>query len=75
MKKEDNPCYGCEKPKRHEGCHSTCDERKVYKEKLDAEKAVIKEGKRKTNDLFIAKVDGIRRMKHRRGSGHVDRKK
>jgi hypothetical protein len=72
MRKEDNPCYGCEKPKRHEGCHDTCTERLEYKKRYDAEKAFINDGKRKNNDLFCAKIDGIKRMQNKRSNWHTD---
>lgn len=30
-----NPCKGCVAPKRHIGCHSTCKERKEWREWYD----------------------------------------
>lgn len=33
------PCHGCEKPKRHYGCHSTCPD----KRKWDADRNGVKE--------------------------------
>jgi hypothetical protein len=30
-----NPCYGCVAPKRHIGCHGTCQEHKDWKAEWD----------------------------------------
>ena len=52
---KDNPCYNCVAPKRHIGCHSTCEERYKYIAKKIAEKNVIRKAKameRYENDKY-----------------------
>ena len=41
MRKEDNPCYGCQK--RTVGCHTKCDAYHKYVADREAEKAAKKE--------------------------------
>lgn len=48
-------CFGCEAPKRHSGCHSTCDD---YKREAELRKQFREENLRlrKENEYFFRKA-------------------
>ena len=51
-----NCCYGCEAPKRHAGCHDTCEEYLAEKNKLEEYKELERAGRQKRDTWhFIPK--------------------
>lgn len=47
-------CKNCKPPKRHPGCHDTCEEYQVYRAELDTKNETIR--KKKTADAEIVGV-------------------
>lgn len=60
-------CKDCVPPKRHVGCHSTCETYLEAKRKYDEEMKVIRERKRLESDIVSTQVQSYyRRMKRKR---------
>lgn len=64
MKREENPCYGCVKPKRYLGCHDECPDRKEYIDKLEEEKAKIRKEKEVAQEFNTYREFAHHRLKH-----------
>ncbi len=60
---DDCPCFGCEKPKRHYGCHSTCPDKAQW----DANKKGIKDKiyyeKKKGYDASAVLAEGVEKAR------------
>ena len=63
MKKEKNPCFGCVEPKRHVGCHGTCEEYKDFRKQLDAENEKIRTEKLKDEEFTAFREAAHDRMR------------
>jgi len=61
----DNPCKECKPPKRHPGCHGTCEERRIWKEELDSKKAQIFADKHRESQLDSFEQKRMKRNKRR----------
>ena len=64
MRKEDNPCYGCEK--RHPKCHGACQAHKDYLNKLHAEQNAIAEQRNQCKTFNAYTYNKMQRLKGRK---------
>ena len=63
------PCYGCEEPVRHEGCHGVCVEFIEWDTQNKAEKEKIRKAKKKANEEYQYRRDSYMKEMKRHGKG------
>ena len=56
MSADKGPCFSCKS--RELGCHSSCENYKIWKENLDKEKAMIRERKKEFSQFEFSTYDG-----------------
>lgn len=56
-------CKDCVPPKRHIGCHSTCEEFLAEKAEYEAEKAIENKARKEYADFTAAKVGAVTKTK------------
>lgn len=54
-----SPCKNCED--RMVGCHSTCEKYKAFQQENDANNKIIRENRKKENDIVSFRVEAIRK--------------
>lgn len=74
MNPKENPCYRCEAPERHIGCHSSCEKHATYEVRRKEENTAIK--KQKADDEYSTekmKESYFRKVKYKTSLSHRKR--